>query len=551
MAAKAEDDLDTTSEPLPQWMTLDKDSDTKTPVDTEVTGTIPKWLDGNLYRNGSGVYSVGDQQLDHLFDGFAVIHRFIIHDGEVKYQSRILDTDTWVKSCKANRLVVSQFAAYAYPDPCKGMFDKMTSYLLPLSADNMTDNTAVNIVEYGDKLYAMTETTLINEVDPQTLLRKTKVDLRDTVAVHIATAHPHFDTDGTMYNLGTCFNPTSAYSIVSIPPPQPGVDGAEAFKQATLLTAIPSRFNMHISYNHSFGMSENFFVVLEQPITLNILKVVTTNWRREGFASNFVKFPEETIAFNVIRRSDNSLLPVTFQADTTFCFHFVNCYEVEEHLVVDFCGYEDINIIDDLYLKNVMSAEYKAKIPPATFRRYVLPYNVTEAEDDVNLVQVAGSKATAYMKTPGIIHLTPDYITDDKIRLELPRINYQMCNGKKYRYAYGTSILMAEERLMKVDLEQRKIVEWNEVGYSPGEPVFVPKPGAKAEDDGVILSPVLSNLPNTPSYLLVLDAKTFKEVGRAIAPCDVKMAMSFHGSFVEGQDFGSKSSAPAESAHTD
>lgn len=37
---------------------------------------------------------------------------------------------------------------------------------------------------------------------------------------------------------------------------------------------------------------------------------------------------------------------------------------------------------------------------------------------------------------------------------------------------------------MKVDLEQRKIVEWKEVGYSPGEPVFVPKPGAKAEDDG-------------------------------------------------------------------
>ena len=42
---------------------------------------------------------------------------------------------------------------------------------------------------------------------------------------------------------------------------------------------------------------------------------------------------------------------------------------------------------------------------------------------------------------------------------------------------------------------------------------------------------MLSELPNTPSYLLVLDAKTFKELGRAITPCDVKMALTFHGSF--------------------
>ena len=89
-----------------------------------VIGRIPKWLNGSLYRNGPGVFCVGEQQLDHLYDGFAIIHRFIIQDGDVKYQSRILDSDSWVNSCKANRLVVTQFAAYAYPDPCKSTLDK-------------------------------------------------------------------------------------------------------------------------------------------------------------------------------------------------------------------------------------------------------------------------------------------------------------------------------------------------------------------------------------------------------------------------------------------
>ena len=67
---------------------------------------------------------MGDQKLEHLFDGFAIIHRYVIRDGEVQYQTRILDTDTWVRSCKANRLAVTQFGTYAYPDLCKGTLDK-------------------------------------------------------------------------------------------------------------------------------------------------------------------------------------------------------------------------------------------------------------------------------------------------------------------------------------------------------------------------------------------------------------------------------------------
>ena len=67
---------------------------------------------------------MGDQKLEHLFDGFAIIHRYVIRDGEVQYQTRILDTDTWVRSCKANRLAVTQFGTFAYPDPCKSIFDK-------------------------------------------------------------------------------------------------------------------------------------------------------------------------------------------------------------------------------------------------------------------------------------------------------------------------------------------------------------------------------------------------------------------------------------------
>ena len=52
-------------------------------------------------------------------------------------------------------------------------------------------------------------------------------------------------------------------------------------------------------------------------------------------------------------------------------------------------------------------------------------------------------------------------------------------------------------------------------GYFPSEPIFVKNPRGVDEDDGVILSSVINVNPNDPIFLLVLDAKTFTEIGRA------------------------------------
>ena len=50
-------------------------------------------------------------------------------------------------------------------------------------------------------------------------------------------------------------------------------------------------------------------------------------------------------------------------------------------------------------------------------------------------------------------------------------------------------------------------------GHSPSGPIFVPDPKGKAED-GVLFCVVLDGYAEK-SYLLVLDAKTMEEVGRA------------------------------------
>jgi carotenoid cleavage dioxygenase-like enzyme len=82
--------------------------------------------------------------------------------------------------------------------------------------------------------------------------------------------------------------------------------------------------------------------------------------------------------------------------------------------------------------------------------------------------------------------------------------------------------------IVKLDVERGEHATWTQDGQYPGEPVFVPEPGAEAEDAGVLLSVVLDAARGT-SFLLVLDAATLEERARAEVPHHIPF--SFHGQF--------------------
>lgn len=509
------------------YLQLNAEDASNGPCDTQIIGQVPVWLEGSLFRNGPGIFTVGESHLRHLFDGFAVLHRFDLHNGKVTYTSRVLDSESWQRSVKANRLVTTQFGTYAHPDPCKALFSRVMTYFKP-RWEGRTDNTSVNIVEHGDRLYTLTETPVMIAVDPKTMQISKKDSLDRVIAVHMATAHPHFDKEGNMYNLGTAFNPPNNYNIVKIPPPKDS--DKDPLASATLQASLQSRWTFSMGYNHSFGMSPDHYVILEQPITMASFKFLTCNWRRAAVLDNFDKHPGLELIFRIVRRSDGKEVPIKFRAETAFTFHFVNCFEENGELVVDFVGFSNLDVLDSLYLERLDKTGVAGGHP--TFRRYVLPLYVAKDEAGKNLVKLPNTTATAVLRADGTVFLTPDIITKEGCHMELPRINYDMSNGTKYRYAYGTSLFSLKSELKKLDLEKREEVTWGEEGYMPGEPVFVQRPGATQEDDGVVLSPVVSTEAGKPNFLIVLDAHSFKEVARAVTPPSMKMALSFHGSYL-------------------
>jgi beta,beta-carotene 9',10'-dioxygenase len=84
------------------------------------------------------------------------------------------------------------------------------------------------------------------------------------------------------------------------------------------------------------------------------------------------------------------------------------------------------------------------------------------------------------------------------------------------------------DNLVKLDLENNAISSWYEKGCYPGEPVFVATPEAANEDDGVILSVVL-DAKKARSFLLILDASSFRDLARAEVSHHIPFG--FHGNY--------------------
>ncbi len=116
------------------------------------------------------------------------------------------------------------------------------------------------------------------------------------------------------------------------------------------------------------------------------------------------------------------------------------------------------------------------------------------------------------------------------LAIEYPHIHYAQYLTIKHSYVYGLHAPTQNDlanSLIKIDVDNNKHIIWHEDGCYPGRPTFVPrhKQDAKTidgsqecqEDDGVVLSTVFDSKNNT-TFLLILDAGDFKELGRAMVP---------------------------------
>ncbi|KAL6082760.1 hypothetical protein STEG23_019575 [Scotinomys teguina] len=256
------------------------------------TGRIPLWLAGSLLRCGPGLFEVGSEPFYHLFDGQALLHKFDFKEGHVTYHRRFIRTDAYVRAMTEKRIVITEFGTCAFPDPCKNIFSRFFSYFRGVE---VTDNALVNIYPVGEDYYACTETNFITKINPETLETIKQVDLCNYVSVNGATAHPHIESDGTVYNIGNCFgkNFSVAYNIVKIPPLQANKE--DPMTKSEIVVQFPCSDRFKPSYVHRFEFVYNYLYLAN----------LRENW--DEVKRNAMKAPQPEVRRYVLPLTINKL----------------------------------------------------------------------------------------------------------------------------------------------------------------------------------------------------------------------------------------------------
>lgn len=515
-------------------------TETPDPVKAKVSGTVPEWLQGTLVRNGPGMFSVGDTAYKHWFDGMALIHNFTFKDGDVYYRSKFLKSDTFKRNTGANRIVVSEFGTMVYPDPCKNIFSRAFTYFSNAIPD-FTDNNLVNIIRYGEDYYAASEVNYINQIDPHTLETIGRVNYRKHIAVNLATAHPHYDEDGNTYNMGTAIMGFGRpkYMIFKVPAHASDKDKKKpTLSNVEQVCSIPFRSSLYPSYFHSFGMTENYIVFVEQAFKLDILKLATAYFRGVNWGACLKFDKDDVTTFHLIDRKTGKAVSTNFCGDPFVTFHHINAFEESGHVVCDLITYKDSNLYEMFYIENMKQdadkfIENNKIFSPPVCQRFVLPINVEKNTPvGTNLVTLEDTTAKAVTQKDGSVFCSPDTVF---VGLELPQINYKF-NAKKYRYFYGSRVEWSPHpnKIAKVDILTRTHKIWQSDDVYISEPVFVASPDAVEEDDGVLLSSIVSLNPAKPNFMLILNAKTMEEI--ACAEVDAPLHVDLHGLFIPKED---------------
>jgi carotenoid isomerooxygenase len=387
-----------------------------------------------------------------------------------------------------------------------------------------TDNTLVSVSPISEDFYALTEAPSVNRIDPKTLEVLENTNFSDKMGFVMLTAHPQVMEDGTVFNVGHSIGSSGGfYNFVCFPKDKRDISNPK------ILATIQSRFKYHPTYIHSFGITENYFIVFETPFVLSVPQLAKSLLMKIPFIDCLKWLENEQTRIILVNRETGDL-QFEFFADPFFCFHSINQYEADGNVILDLCCYENADVVEavrvEKLVKNDANAIGKFFAKPL---RFVLPIGESN-EKNVNLVKIEGSKATAVLKEDRKFFCTPELLAD--ITFEFPRINNPKYLTKKYKYFYGVCVELDEHvgAIVKVDVEKKSKVTWKDGKMYAFEPFFVPSPNAVEEDDGVIVAGFLTSGTANQVGIVILDAKDLKELARAeFKDLPTAITKPFHG----------------------
>ncbi|MCU0881777.1 MAG: carotenoid oxygenase family protein, partial [Hyphomonadaceae bacterium] len=348
----------------------------------------------------------------------------------------------------------------------------------PVTGPDSVNVANTSILPVNGELWALWEGGSATAMDPGTLATKGLVSLRDDLRGAPFSAHPRVGRDGRIWNVGYMGNRMALYRLS----PTGTLD-------AVALHRVPP-----VGFIHDFLLTEKSVVV--------VLTSTRLDGDGDGMFAQIRGRPELKMQVKIY---DRETLALTREAElpTGYVFHFGNAWE-EADGTIRFDMVHTTNCDQVQEMRRPMVGEMP--------RGDEIMYRVT--------LPVSGAPRLSQVRTG----------------VEFPRVAPGVASTRN-RYVYAASKAHAERSLWfdsvgKFDLESGHHAL---ASFGPDwmveEHVFVPRPGATAEDDGWLVGTAL-NWRRQQTALNVLDARNPQAGPLARAWLDVAMPLGFHGQFL-------------------
>jgi carotenoid cleavage dioxygenase len=410
----------------------------------------------------------------HWFDGDGMLHAVRIERGRASYRNRAIRTRAFELEHRRGRALWTGLLE-------RPQFDN------PEGAIKNTANTS--LVWHAHRLFALHEQGEPYEIGLPAL---------ETLGVctfgrrlhHPLAPHPKIDrATGEMFAFG--------YSPVAKPHLQYTVIAADGTLAHTTAIELPIGVMMH-----DFAISERFAVFMNHPYTFDVRR-----WLRSEAIARFE--PERGSHLGILPRRASGADMRWFPIAPCFVYHVVNAWDEGEQVVLD------------------------------VFHRAGLDF---AAEIEPGNAPVQTTRLWRWRIDPRNGSVREEQLDDQNA--ELPSIHPARV-GRRARYAFASRFrtdvrLPLAEGLLKYEFGAGVSSRFHSFGANRngGEGVFVPRPGARDEDDGWVLAFVHDEAQGQ-SELIVVDARDFAAppIARVVLPQRVPYGL--HGSWVGRADLES------------
>jgi len=490
-----------------------------------VEGDIPRWMKGSLYHQmGGAFFDVDDVGLD----GLAHISAFHLQDGKASYSNKFMRTKHFRNLTTSGK---RNWGGTASAMEQSGVFSRAVEWLKDLryafsgpKVQYVGFNPNVNVWALGPtkdgsgdiRVAASTETDgVVCEFHPKTLdtLHGTATLEPQKGQIITNAAHWFFDQDVSGgFHVGleldwtlTMKGPIFTFQYVIWHGDEPPFKRVMEHPLATFPYAERQKQpdEKRAAYMHTIAQTENYLVLVESAMRLKYGDLLANHFPN-GFFGLFesVKAPVNFKVFKIDRENKGQLkfvgdMPCKPE-DRYMVWHLGNSYEDGDNIVIDVSAHK-------------LSEEQGTALSEGD-------------KSDLNRFTIDLTSKSASVKQLLEHTANEDY--------EFPNINPRFHHMQhNFIYALGNSGVRKDMSVVKLNCTTGETQHLEELdgNWLITEPIFVSKPGATDEEDGIVLIEGV-NTNTGESELMFVEPKAFTIVARVKSP--VATNIGLHSTWV-------------------